>query len=143
MRDVGKKIFDLDIRRLENRLGVKLPEEYRAFLEKYNGGRPNAKYFLVVGFDNEPRQILDFYGIDDPIESCRLDWNFEVLFGRMPNGFFPIACEDGGNIICLSLAAKSYGNIFYWDHDEESQPATYVNVYKVADTFKEFFDGLH
>lgn len=61
----------------------------------------------------------------------------------MPQGFFPIACEDGGNIICLILSGTMAGKVYYWNHDEESQPPTFNNAYKIADSFENFLDSLH
>jgi cell wall assembly regulator SMI1 len=144
MRGVGVPVSDLDLKRLEKQLNVKLPEGYKSFLKQHNGGRPDPGFYPIEGLANNPvGHLLDFFGIDDPIDSCKLDWNYEVFFGRMPRGFFPIACEDTGNIICLSLAPDTYDHVFYWNHEGETQPPTYANVYKIAGSFQGFLDSLH
>lgn len=144
MRDTGPRISDLEIARLERKIGFRIPDEYRAFLMEHNGGRPTPKFFSISACKEQTvGQILDFFGIGDPLESCRLDWNFDVFLGRMPPGLFPIACEDGGNIICLSLGGAGIGSVYYWDHEEETSPPGYGNVYKISDSFGQFLDDLH
>jgi len=144
MSDVGRPLSDVDIQTLEKRLGVSLPEDYKAFLKKNNGGRPIPKFFPILGFQNNPvGQVQDFFGIDDPVKSCNLDWNYDVMRGRMLGNLFPIACEDGGSLICLSLFGSDKGAVYYWNYYGEAHPPTYDNVYQIAGTFQGFLDSLH
>ncbi|MES2354414.1 MAG: SMI1/KNR4 family protein [Pseudomonadota bacterium] len=144
MKDVGRQLVEADIRKLERKLGLVLPEDYKVFLLKNNGGRPIPKFFPIEGFENNPQgQIQDFFGLDDPIESCRLEWNYKTFAERLPQHLFPIACEDGGSLICLSLSGSDKGAVYYWDLYGETQPPSYDNVYPIAETFKEFLDSLH
>src|SRR5437899_12283709 len=48
----GPTISEGDIARFEDRLGYQLPEDYREFLLKYNGGL--AMVGAVVGRDDDP-----------------------------------------------------------------------------------------
>jgi hypothetical protein len=141
IEDEGRKINEIDIKRLEKHIKNTLPLEYKAFLQKNNGGRPTPNVFRVSELNNFG-QVLDFFAIDDPVESCRIDWNFDVLSGRMPSGFLPIACEDGGNIICIRVDSRNCGKVYYWDHENETSPPGYQNVYKLADSLNEFLGNL-
>jgi hypothetical protein len=144
MSDVGKPLSDGDIVEMEKKLAVSLPEDYKTFLKQYNGGRPDPKFFPIFGFKNNTvGQVQDFFGIDDPFESCRLDWNFQTFFGRIPDNLFPIACEDGGSLICLSISGSDKGAIYYWDYYGETQPPSYDNIYQIAGTFQGFLDNIH
>lgn len=144
MIDAGPFVTDLDIKRLEKKCKVNLPSAYKAFLLNYNGGHCDPAYFPLVGFKNNPvGHIQLFYSINHPIECCSPGWNYETFLGRMPSGFFPFACEDGGNILCLSLIGNDSGAVYYWDHDAETNPPTFDNVYKVADSFEAFLDSIH
>lgn len=144
MSGVGKPLNDKDIATLEKMLNVNLPEVYKAFLKQNNGGRPTPKFFPILGFKNNPvGQVQDFFGIDDPVESCNLDWNYRTFLGRIPENLFPIACEDGGSLICLSLSGPDKDAVYYWDYYGEAHPPSYDNVYQIAGTFQGFLDSLH
>lgn len=139
----GTKITEVDVKRLEKKLNVHLPIEYKDFLIRNNGGRVHPRYFLIGGpIDDNIGQVQLFYSIDHQIESCRPDWNYEVFLGRIPKNYFPIAAEDCGDIICLSLDPKNYGSIHYWDHNGEGVSRNFENVYEAAPTFTEFLNGL-
>jgi len=143
MRDAGPRVTSDDIRKLESKVGATLPGEYSAFLMRNNGGRPDPKFFPIQGFSNNPfGQVQDFFGIDDPVESCRLDWKYRTFLGRLPEGFFPIACEDGGSLICIALTGPNMGRIYYWDFYGETSPPTFSNVFLIAETFQQFLDSL-
>ena len=144
MREIGRAVDDEDLRRLESETGTSLPQEYKDFLKQNNGGRPSPKFFPIKGFANNPiGQVLDFFGIDDQVKSCRLDWNHKTLLGKIPANMFAIACEDGGSLICLSLSGEDKGRIYYWDFYGQTERPSYENVYFVAETFHEFLASLH
>lgn len=144
MNDVGRLLNDDDIRALEKNMAVSLPEDYKAFLKRHNGGCPDPTYFPIHGFENNPIGTIQvFFRIDGPIKSSNLDWNYRTFLGRIPENLFPIACEDGGSLICLSLSGPDKGAVYYWDYYGEAQPPSYDNVYLIAETFQKFLDGIH
>ena len=144
MADQGRSVNDEDIRTLEKNLAVNLPEDYKVFLKTNNGGCPDPQFFPIEGFENNPLgQVQVFFRIDGPIKSSRLDWNYQVMAGRIPENLFPIACEDGGSLICLSLAGPDRGAVYYWDYYGEHKPPSYDNVYLIAGSFEGFLDSLH
>ena len=141
MRDSGQALSQVDIEELEKEIGAKFPGDYKNFLATYNGGRPTPKRFMVDGFDDEPRQVLDFFGLYDQVESCNIDWNYRILSARISGLFVPIACEDSGNIVYISLLTSSYGNVFYWLHDFAMDAKSDAS-YFVAESFSEFLNKL-
>ncbi len=54
MEDTGRPLTERDLADLESELGFKLPQAYRAFLMKYNGGRPEPEAFPIEGMPNNP-----------------------------------------------------------------------------------------
>ena len=142
--DQGASLTTAQVDRIEDRLGMKLPDEYRNFLLDHNGGTPEPRAFPIVDFDKNPKGLVQvFFRIDDGIESSRLDWNYKVFKGRIPKELFPIACDDGGGLICLTISGTNVGAIYYWDFYGETRPPTFDNVYPVAGSLGEFFDSIH
>jgi hypothetical protein len=143
IRNPGRRLLDADILALEKKIGTNLPADYKEFLMRSNGGRPDPKFFPIRGFENNPfGQVQGFLGIDDPEESCRLDWKYRAFRGRIPANFFPIACEDGGSLICLCLSGPDTGHVYYWNYYGEAKPSVGDNVYFIAETFQGFLDSL-
>jgi hypothetical protein len=133
------------ISKLEEKLGMSLPDDYRGFLLRYNGGEPERN----VSQTGSPRVgVHIFYGIikRSSGEHWRdLLWHRHLLIDRVPTNILPIAGDEGGNQICLSLRPESYGWIYYWDHEleaEEGQPATFDNMSKINSSFRAFVQSL-
>ena len=133
-----------ELRLLEEELGVRLPDDYRAFLVKFNGGRPEPNWFPVQGELGMGGVDL-FLGVrgagdwDDLLTAKRR------LLERMPAHMLPIADAECGNVICLSLGTSDSGSVYYWDHEleaDEGEVPTYSNLFKVADSFSAFFDSI-
>ena len=120
-----------------------MPDDYRDFLFRNNGGRPTPNAFPIEGLPNNPLGVIQcFFGIDDPIESCNITWNHEVHEGRIPPNLLPIACDDGGDLICISMYGDDAGAVLFWDRHQESGRPSYDNVYRIAPSFSEFIDAI-
>ncbi len=146
MRNPGRQLSETDIEDVEAQLGFKLPPNYRAFLKKYNGGRPEPALFPIEGMDKNPEgDIQVFFGGDREIESSNLVWNAEASSGRMPANLLPIACNGCGGLICLSLWGDDAGSVLFWDYyNEQLGPNPgYENIYRIADSFEAFLESLH
>lgn len=143
IREVGRGLSEQDIVSLELKIGRLLPPEYKEFLFRNNGGRPVPMYFPIIGLFNNPvGQVLDFFGIDDPVESCRVDWNFAVYGDRVPNGMLPIATDGGGNLICISLDTKNLGAVYFWDHNQEMSMSSTNGLYEIAPNLRGFLESF-
>jgi hypothetical protein len=143
MTECGRPLSTKEIEALDAKLGLSLPEEYKSFLLRYNGGRPTPNAYPIDGLENNPFGVIQgFFGVDDPIESCNLDWNVAIMKGRLPANLLPIACDDGDDLICISLFGEDAGAVVFWDQHAESSTPSYDNVYRIADSFMEFLDGI-
>jgi cell wall assembly regulator SMI1 len=135
---------------IEKKLGIVLPDEYRSFLLKHNGGRPRPK--CVFHFKNENGKSCDsmvdwFLAIYDGEHD-----NFETYYklykareARLPKELIPIAHDPGGNLICIAVSGEKKGSVFFWDHEKEAdehEPADYRNVYLITNSFNEFIASL-
>lgn len=81
-----------DVLKFQKRWKLNLPESYREFLLKYNGGRPVPACFPIEGIENNPiGKIQVFPGLGTKIHSSDLDWKLENLGVPRPKGLLPIA----------------------------------------------------
>lgn len=131
-----------EIASFEARRKVSLPEEYKAFLLKSNGGSPVPNVFQVPGFHYKDAVLDFFYGIHNREEIFQLDKACDVYAGRIPADLIPIADDPFGNVICLGWKGKRRGKIYFWDHENEGDEQDYGNVHLVASSLAEFLDTL-
>lgn len=140
--------------RLEARLKTRLPDDYRQFLLRHNGGQPTLGRFRYE-IDGEPQEsILEwlFAVHDQPYEEPD-DWNPEggglpPYFGqplegvwadlrseKPKAGILPIGRDPGGNLIGIGYAGKRAGVVWLYDHETES-------FVRLADSFTAFLASL-
>jgi SMI1-KNR4 cell-wall len=140
-----KSITNNDILNAESQMGKSFPEQYKNFLLRNNGGRPEFQKFSGLGEDDGFFGILSwFFGLhpDDPND---LIANIERFSDRIPNNMIPIASDPGGNLVVLSVEGKDKGKVYFWDHEEEADEGeipTYDNLYLVANDFDDFLADL-
>jgi hypothetical protein len=143
MEDQGRTLTETDIEQLESQIEKPLPIDYKTFLLKYNGGCPTPNAFPIEGLANNPFGTIQvFFRVGGHIESSNIDWNCEVYNGRLPDNLLPIACDDGGDLICISIYGKDAGAVVFWDAHQETNEPTYNNVYPIADSFSRFIMSI-
>ncbi len=139
-REGGPPLVEEDVRSFEEQHGLALPASYREFLLATNGGRPERDLLTISGFEGGSRgRIHVFFGLNDPVESCNLDWNLDVFGDRIPAGLVPIATTEGVDKICLSAVGERAGAIFYWDGHARAGERS---LYFLADDFASFLSSL-
>jgi hypothetical protein len=138
------------IREAERQIGVPLPQAYKQFLLKYNGGRPEPAAFRITWSGQE---WADDWSVDTvhmllglrPGDEADFLTDFESYQGRIPNDTVPIGYDPGGNLLLLGVRGRNTGKVFFWMQDyevEEGQTPDYSNVGFVASSFSEFLDSL-
>src|SRR5262245_38417657 len=111
MTDCGPLLSEIEVQDLENEIGFKLPKEYRRFLLAHNGGRPKPRAFPIHNFPYDSFGLVQvFFGVRGEIESSTLEWNWDIHQERIPTNLFPFACDDGGDLICLSIFGEDAGS---------------------------------
>ncbi|MEK9150013.1 MAG: SMI1/KNR4 family protein [Candidatus Desantisbacteria bacterium] len=149
-----------ELQKVEEVIGVTLPEEYKHFLMMHNGGQPEPSEFEILWkkeMIGEPWWRLNpgeeelmvgevdwFLSICDDDESDLLE-NFEDFKGRIPDDTIAIGYDQGGNYILLGITGTNRGKVFFWmlDFEErEGEIANGSNVGFVANSFNEFLDSL-
>lgn len=152
------------VRRLEEAIHIRFPEDYRNFLLMYNGGGPDeANYCFPKPVGTQPGVTISLFF---PVEGWRITIEEEVenYKGRVPRSLLPFGSDDSGNLFCLGLEGKSRGKVFFWDHEQEKAAFELVgesipgdehqenfisdgddytrNVFFVANSFEEFINNL-
>lgn len=73
-----------------------------------------------------------------------MDGNLEsknfIFDGEIPEGFITIACDPGGNQILLKVVDKNVGEIYFWDHDVDSDEEN--NMHFITNSLNEFLKML-
>lgn len=120
---------------------VKLTERYKSFLLKWNGGKVIPNLFMIS--DKQGPSVLNvFYGIGDMYDNLA-DF-IDIMDERLPLGFIPIGDDPSGNVICLGTKDPFYNNIYFWDHEQESEdPDDMSNMYFLANDIEEFLNNLY
>lgn len=151
----GNVHYEQDIYLVEEKFGVRLPEEYRQFLLEYGGLSFNEDVcFKPIEISKWTRkdgmQAFDyFYGLDnDNIDIRKI---IDVYYGRMPNNIIPIAECPGGNQLCLGIGEQNKGKVYFWDHENELEAKRMLgvdglseinnywdNIYLVSQSFYDF-----
>jgi cell wall assembly regulator SMI1 len=125
MAEVGPPITIADVDAFEERILATLPPEYREFLLTHNGGRPSPH--VVHDRRLGDLHVARFLGISD--QESR---DIEVVYRNMPDDlagrYLPIAVDDQGRTICLSIGRPDYGHI-YLNTAYQDEPPPYFLAY--------------
>jgi hypothetical protein len=130
--------------RFEELLEVRLPEDYRNFLLRNNGGRPRVNGFRIVNGQRASDEVLDYFlgiaqGEEDDIVAF-----LQRYSDRLPPDLLPIAYDAFGNLICLGLSEPVAGQVLFWDHElePELEDDELSNVTVIAGNFDLFLNSF-
>lgn len=137
----------------ESVIGFHLPNKYREFLLKTNGGQPSRKnntFFVVDNPDLHPdfREVevdLFFHLHSEDYPDLELRVEYSTFLGRVPRETIPIATDPFGNLFLLGVHESVYDVVFFWDHETEgfNKPVDpFHNVGRLANSFESFVDAL-
>lgn len=129
----------------ESELGSALPDEYRAFLLRFNGGVPDREAFDVPGEEGGERPFHCFFALHDgpwddstpegsqgfPLQAALADFRADGGSADV----LPIGKDWSGSYVCVGLAGANRGRVLYWDHEMEQ-------LVPLAGTLAEFLAGL-
>jgi cell wall assembly regulator SMI1 len=144
--DSEKPLSEKSISGLEKTIGYRLPEGYRKLLVSHNGGNAQGENAFRYKYERGPyteSRINHFFSLTKEYGSLDKMYLRMTRDGRIPKSLLPIANDPFGNLICISLAGKDRGAVFFWDHENEPNGKNeFRNIHLIADSFEEFIDGL-
>lgn len=131
-----------------NEFNLNLPDTYKNFILKHNGGYPDKSFFyskkvdLEFDFDffysidlkYEDKDVLD--AIDDLVTVNEIIDNYQINDKELPIFLYPFGQNSGGATYCISTKGEDYGVVYlhYWDGS---------GLQFICDSFEEFIEGLH
>jgi hypothetical protein len=138
IENAGQTIGESELMLLEREFGHQLPEDYKQFLRKQNGGTPWPDVVDVEGLSSSPTDVQVFFGMGREVESSDLLWNLRLIEARVPvPRMLPIACDSGGNLFCLRPLSGVQFDVLYCDLSGPTD-----RLYDVAPDFGSFLDRI-
>lgn len=157
LRNRGPKLGIRQIKMMEKQLGCELPESYKKFFLKNNGGIPNRSFYYLKSLKENPypQCVSRFFFIDKNLAkpSSKADV-FSISYNRylfkevcpnvIPDDSLVIGEDERENMIILRIKGRRYGQVALKLVGEAPEPQenTDQNVYKIAKTFSDFLDTL-
>ena len=123
--------LDAAIRELEKMYNLVLPDEYRNFLIKYNGGRTPDTKFRINGVSSD---IQGFYGLGNANEYYHFDRLKKVMDWNkwLDSNMFPVATNASGDYIMIGTGVGNEGRVYFSYHD---RPPRYIELASDFTTF--------
>jgi cell wall assembly regulator SMI1 len=117
-------VTEAEIASFEQVAGMRLPDQYRAFLLQHNGAKPETNIFSTP--DGNESGVNEFIPMGELLSASQ---HIDGVIGR----FLAVARDDCGNYVCLDL--DSEGEVFFWDHEQPDK-------LRLAKSWNEFLQML-
>ncbi len=108
----GDKLNPQKIKILEDKLQTSLPQQYKNFLQRSNGGIPDKVFFSLVENDYVVNQFFSFGESKDSFQNYFFQYKSYLITSF--DTLIPIADDVFGNLFCLSL---KNGFLFFWNNE--------------------------
>ncbi len=142
------------LERFEIAIGQRLPQDYREFLVRCNGGYAggNVRFCGPTPDGQAAEACINHFGGFRKENYFSLEFsrdNYQTYETRIPKTLIWIADDPFGNAICLGVSGEYRGRVYFWDHENEPDPEawdtrveTADNIELLATSFAEFQAGL-
>ena len=135
------------LNRFEKETVIKLPAEYRDFINNTNGGFPSPNKNCIEISEGERKSTTDvlvFFAIDDNREWLSISWHLSVFSDRIPEQTLPIARDSHGNLWLLGVGVSNSGFVYFWDHGsyDTFDETNIDNWPRITKSFKGFMEKL-
>jgi cell wall assembly regulator SMI1 len=141
--ETARPLSELDIKRVEHRLGIHLPQDLKEHYLLHNGGRPRPGFFHKDGEAYGVGEFLAMNAGNPGNKASSFEWTYVLLVDQtpeFPRGYIPFADDDtGGDLFLYSVKPDTFGNIMFYQHDcyEDDR-----HVLFLAPSLKEFMNSL-
>ena len=121
-----------DVIKLETRLGVSLPPEYRQYILNYNGGYFSDPTIVSTNPDCPEDGLSTLWGIHAPLPFAELGHDVINFDDNTPAQILPIGDTTRGNLLFIVTHPRDYGNVCM-------KIAFSSNAFFLAESLEEFF----
>ena len=149
LSDSGNPVSNKQIIDLEEKISSKLPEQYKNFLLRNNGGYIDGFFVTPTFIETDPEShekyyqssnIDKFYSLDEVIEEYEAnkeDPAWEEIY-------LPVAYDSSGNVFLLYLGADdNYGKVYFANHEMFDPATDFFVTTNIAEDFDAFVNSLH
>lgn len=132
-----------DLELFQKKYNINLPEDYKAFLLKNNGGSANDE---IICFNaekiEEPIALGTLFGVGYTKKSLSIEtWQNE--YGDELSENMLIIGHATGSGLLLLINQRDWKGVYFWDNCLDYENSTQDEcMYFVAKTFKDFLNGL-
>src|SRR5258708_1910649 len=133
IEDIGPSLSEAEISGFERELGASLPDDYRAFLLRNNGGTPVRCAYEDEGVEAILFEFLSL--VPSREDGLRCYWD-EVKY-EVGDGLLPFAINHAAEVLCLSLPG---GEVYCTDGFSTGEGNQ--GLRHIADSFGAFFSLL-
>jgi hypothetical protein len=142
LKNSAVKITQNELSNFEVSYNLRLPNDYKEFLIKHNGGSPNKIFFRK----NNADLVVDIF-----LSLSKEEYSIEKYYANMviedkelPEKILPIGIDAFGNIICISCRDEDFGKVYFWDHEEDwdHEDPNDIELRLLADNLSFILDNL-
>lgn len=138
-----------EIEAWEKREGLLLPEDYRGFMRRYNGGRVYPRLLrtgaALVGMLGPYEPSSDLTQVNPIYDWATVEahWRGEIYGRGVPPGHLVFAGTPGLIQVLMALTADGWGRVYAWVGSTDSWGTDRnTRVWPVAESFHGFLDVL-
>lgn len=151
--DKGRRPSKSAIQSFEKDIGAALPADYRAFLERCNGGYVGGSIWFAEKKAGAVRRTVGVQHVGglrrDEDYSLKAAYKLYQVENRwIPLDLLWIMDDPFGNATCIGVRGAYLGKIYFWDHEAipsadawDGGVETAGNVTLTAPSFGAFLDG--
>lgn len=137
-RNSGPRLSGEDFAAFEREIGGQLPEDYKRFLLKQNGGMMKPELGLRWGGEVN---VIPYLGAIEPDLDCYSWRALQSLREFGVDGFLPICSTRNGEDICLDFR-KSIGAVWLAEFQRKDDRPVSVSMHPLAESFTDFVNSL-
>ena len=151
LAECGKVLTEEILAKFEEKLNVILPNSYKEFMLKNNGGTPVGNWgfdFVENGTNQSTGSLISYFEkiySENTMEPDDMKMGYKSLLEteQIPVGYLPIADDPFGNIIFLCVDEENYGSVYFGNQELEVPETGYLVMSLIADDFQKFVDSLY